>query len=367
MATGRSEARAASGVQAVLVTPLTGPLARFGRAGATALELWAREAPATLEVVDAHPDPAAAMARGRDRGGDVLFGPYGSGPAVAALAAVAGPAGPAVWNHGGATSRLAWPEFPRVLNVLAPASTYFQAVVRAVRAADPSAHTIALLHAETGFAIDVASGVGPVAAELGFDLDAVPFHAGQAVGAAAHLSGAALLLVVGSFEDEVAAARALLEDPARPWRAAAFVGAGVEDVLADLGVRREGLLAPTQWSARAALTVSPDEGPDAGWFREAYRQATGDEPDYPAAQAFAAGVLAARCLSDAGSSDDERVVASAVRLRCRTMYGAFGLDPYTGRQVAHRVLVVQWQDGARRVVWPPEQAERPLRLLGRQE
>jgi hypothetical protein len=49
------------------------------------------------------------------------------------------------------------------------------------------------------------------------------------------------------------------------------------------------------------------------------------------------------------------------------MYGAFGLDPYTGRQVAHRVLVVQWQDGARRVVWPPEQAERPLRLLGRQE
>jgi branched-chain amino acid transport system substrate-binding protein len=29
-------------------------------------------------------------------------------------------------------------------------------------------------------------------------------------------------------------------------------------------------------------------------------------------------------------------------------------------QFGHQVLTVQWQKGFRRVVWPPEQAERPL-------
>ena len=32
-----------------------------------------------------------------------------------------------------------------------------------------------------------------------------------------------------------------------------------------------------------------------------------------------------------------------------------------GRQSGHRVLTVQWQDGVRRVVWPPELATADLR------
>src|ERR671913_410478 len=92
-------------LRAVLVTPLPGPLAPFGAAGAAALRLWATRAPGLpapwtsvdLEVVDAHPAAGAAMRAGAARRPDVLFGPYGSGPAVAALAAT----GRAVWNHGG--------------------------------------------------------------------------------------------------------------------------------------------------------------------------------------------------------------------------------------------------------------------------
>ena len=70
---------------AALVTPLSGPLARYGRAGAAALGLWAREAQVELEVTDAHPSAAAALASavGGRRRPDVVFGPYGSGSAVA--------------------------------------------------------------------------------------------------------------------------------------------------------------------------------------------------------------------------------------------------------------------------------------------
>ena len=43
-------------------------------------------------------------------------------------------------------------------------------------------------------------------------------------------------------------------------------------------------------------------------------------------------------------------------------FGSFRLDPVTGLQVGHQMLVVQWQQGVRQVVWPPERAERRLIL-----
>jgi branched-chain amino acid transport system substrate-binding protein len=54
-------------------------------------------------------------------------------------------------------------------------------------------------------------------------------------------------------------------------------------------------------------------------------------------------------------------MAAACALECTTMYGPFRLDPRSRQQVGHQVLTVQWQDGARRVIWPPERAQAPLR------
>jgi branched-chain amino acid transport system substrate-binding protein len=98
----------------------------------------------------------------------------------------------------------------------------------------------------------------------------------------------------------------------------------------------------------ASAAPEPDEGPDAEWFPAARSgQAAGSEPSYPAAQAFAAGVFCARCLRD-GGVEDAAQLAAARRLGCTAFYGAFRPDPASGLQPGHEVLVVQWQDGARR-------------------
>jgi branched-chain amino acid transport system substrate-binding protein len=331
------------------------------------LELWSEYASATLEVVDAHPDPARAMTAAAVGRPAVLFGPYGSSPAVAAIGAVTRPNGPAVWNHGGATSRLAWPRFPRVLNVLAPASAYFHGILHAVRATGHPGASVTVLHADTGFARDVASGALTVGGELGYEVTPQVFQPGAAAGAARTAPAADIVLVAAGFDDELAAARVLLGAAGSRARVLGFVGAGVDEVLSELGDRRELLVGPSQWTVRSALGAPADEGPDAGWFVDRYRRTTGHEPEYPAAQAFAAGVLASRCVHDAASSEPADVVAAAARLRCRTLYGSFCLDPRTGQQVGHRVLTVQWQRGVRRVVWPPEPAEAPLLVPGRRE
>ena len=108
-----------SKLHAVLITPLTGPLLPFGHAGATGLSLWARHAArlplpwsgVDLEVRDSGSDVRASIHAALHDQPEVLFGPYGSHPML--VAARSCPR--ALWNHGGATSRLARPTFPRSL------------------------------------------------------------------------------------------------------------------------------------------------------------------------------------------------------------------------------------------------------------
>ncbi|HEY1324929.1 MAG TPA: ABC transporter substrate-binding protein [Streptosporangiaceae bacterium] len=340
-------------LRAALVTPLSGPLGRFGRAGAAALSLWAGwrgggfPAGIELTVFDAHPDPVTALRTAERLAPDLLFGPYGS----STTAAVAGATSRLVWNHGGARV----PGVGNLVSVLAPAGSYFRGAVRAVREVDPELPTLCVLSSDTGFSRAVAAGAVDEAGRLG--LRAAEGRLPVAEGTPpAGVREAGMLLVAGPFGDEAAAARRLL--PGR-WRAAGFVGAGVDEVLAELGAGREGLLGPAQWLAEAA--PPPDEGPSAGEFAAAYRHRTGTGPPYPAAQAFAAGVIAARCLREAGTADDAALMAAACALECTTMYGSFRLDPRSRQQVGHQVLTVQWQDGARRVIWPPEQAQAALR------
>ena len=301
----------------------------------------------------------------------LVFGPYGSGPTLRALATTQR----VVWNHGGASARIRWPAFPHAVNVLAPAPTYFQGTLEAIRGHDPEARRVTVFHSDTGFGRDIARGAIAAAQELGFEPQAKEFTRGHARRAASSLPEADVLLVAGSFDDELESARVLL---GRDWRAVGFVGAGVDEVLAPLGSSREGLLGPAQWIA--TVTTEPDEGPNSEWFCERYRLAVGGHPPYPAAQAFAAGLLATRCLRespqnsprrpvesqlhesplDVGASDDATQLAVARRLACRTLYGDFRLNPETGVQIGHRLITVQWQRGCRRAIWPPELAEATL-------
>ena len=329
-------------VRAVLVTPLSGALAEYGRAGAAGLRVWADRfadpGPVRLAVIDAHPDPRAAVREAEQHEPDLLFGPYGSGPMAKVAAATELP----VFNHGGALLE------PRehVVNVLAPAASYFRGALEALQREDPGIRRVSVLHGETGFGRGVGRGAEKTAERLGLAVERVALPVEP--------PDADVLLVAGRFEEELAVARRL-----RRGRWAAFVGAGVDEVLAELGDRREGLLGPAQWLPSAA--PEPDEGPTAAEFVAAYRNSTGTEPPYPAAQAFASGIIAARCLREAGVPDRSGLLEAARRLDRTTLFGRFRLDPASGRQVGHRVLTVQWQDGERVVVWPPEQARATLR------
>src|SRR6516164_131958 len=333
--------------RAVLVTPLSGPLARFGKAGASALALWADRSGVSLEVIDAYPSSVSAIQAAEARRPDVVFGPYGAGPALAAVAASKG----VIWNHGGATNRLARPAYPRVVNVESPAYHYLAAVLETLAAEGlGEGSEVVIMHVDTGFGREVAEGATMAARRLGLLRRSVTFRPGRAGDVLAQVPAGDVLLSAGSFDDDVAIAQ---WDSERRWRAVGLVAAGVDELRHAIGDRVEGLYGPCQWFDDG--TVDPAVGPNSEWFSRCYWDANGAEPPYPAAAAFAAGVLWQRCAKLAGTVESLPVMAASQRLDTTTLFGRFRVDPLTGVQTGHQIRVVQWRDEERVLV------DRPLR------
>jgi ABC-type branched-subunit amino acid transport system substrate-binding protein len=272
----------------------------------------------------------------------VVFGPYGSGPALAAAAASNG----VVWNHGGATARLAAPAYPRVVNVSSPAYAYLAAVLETL-AADGlgKGSEVVIMHVDTGFGREVAEGAMAAARRLGLLPRSVAFRPGRARDVLAQVPAGDVLLSAGSFDDDVAIAQ---WDSERRWRAVGLVAAGVDELQRAIGDRVEGLYGPCQWFDDE--TDDPEDGPNSEWFSQSYRDANGAEPPYPAAAAFAAGVVWQRCVKEAGTVESLPVRASSQRLDTTTLFGRFRVDRVTGVQTGHEIRVVHWRGGQRVLV-----------------
>ncbi|WP_082279898.1 ABC transporter substrate-binding protein [Mycobacterium colombiense] len=331
--------------RAVLVTPLSGPLARFGIAGARAVAFWADSCGVSLEVIDAYPSAASAIRAAEASRPNVVFGPYGSGPALAAAAASTG----VVWNHGGATARLARPAYPRVVNVESPAYRYLAAVLETLVADGlGKGSEVVIVHVDTGFGREVAEGAAVVARRLGLLWRSVAFRPGRARDMLARVPAGDVLLSAGSFDDDVAIAQWASE---HRWRAVGLVAAGVDELRHAIGDRVEGLYGPCQWLDDG--TDDPADGPNSQWFSHCYRDANGAEPPYPAAAAFAAGVVWKRCVKEADTMESSPVMAASQRLDTTTLFGRFRVDPVTGVQTGHQIRVVQWRDGERVLVDRP--------------
>src|SRR5438477_11578054 len=92
-------------------------------------------------------------------------------------------------------------------------------------------------------------------------------------------------------------------------------------------------------------------GPTSGWFLDSFQKQCGERPDYVAAGCFVSGLLLAECIRQAASLDDEELRTAASELDCHTLYGRFRIDPRSGMQTGHRVLLVRWK-GGHKVVLP---------------
>lgn len=87
-------------------------------------------------------------------------------------------------------------------------------------------------------------------------------------------------------------------------------------------------------------------------FVRAYQAQWSERPGAGAAHGFAAGMVLADAVRQAGSLDPEKLRATLAALETVTVLGGYKVDPESGAQLAARPAVVQILGGRPQVVWP---------------
>lgn len=284
---------------------------------------------------------------------DLLFGPYASSLSLAS-AEVVDSHGGLMWNQGGASDEIHEKKYSRVVSILSPASTYLLGLPHLVKELRPEAPRLALAHASSGvFSKMVSDGMEREAFRLGFETVmklefSVETRDFTPVINEVDQTRPDLLLGVGRIYNDLLFAKQISQRNLDVG-AIAFVATPIQQFRNALGPNREGMLGPSQWEFLGSDLWS-GYGPTS---REVVTLlgCEGDEVDYPAVQSFAAGLIAQRSVEDAGNLTPESLWHAAVRLDFSTFYGRFKIDAITGRQIGHKPVIVQWQNGEKVVVW----------------
>ena len=306
---------------------------------------------------------------------DLLVGPY-SAVLTNAAAEVARDHCKLLWNQGGASPLLYQRCNPWVVGILTPADEYLAGLLPAVRDVCPEASTVGIVRAAAGaFPRDVASGVERSIVEAGFrnllslKFDAAADDFGDVVEAVGEATPD-VLVVAGRFQNDLRIAELLAETAPR-LGAVAVVAAGVDAFRERLGGAAENFMGPSQWEPGAMR--EPDYGPTATEVQASFDRLrmNGERAghaviDYPMAQAYAVGIVMQRCIEECGSLEDEALRQAAASLDFTTFYGRFRIDPETGRQTGKPSLLVQWRQGRKAVVWPPELRQESMTYPWRQ-
>lgn len=170
---------------------------------------------------------------------------------------------------------------------------------------------------------------------------------------AARASGAQVLIVAGHFADSVNGRLALKKIGWTPKAYYATVGPAVQKYSDTLKNDANLTFASSQWEPTLPFPGAKD-------FTDAFNAAYQIAPSYHAASAYAAGQILEAAVGKAKSVDRQKLRDALSTLDTMTIMGRYGVDR-DGRQVRHFTTTVQWQNGKKEIVAPPElQTAKPI-------
>jgi branched-chain amino acid transport system substrate-binding protein len=152
------------------------------------------------------------------------------------------------------------------------------------------------------------------------------------------------------FQDAVLLVRQMKELGVEPKMVAATVGPSLPEFHKSLGPLSENIYGASQWEPVSTLRY-----PDIQRFIDDYKKEFGQEPTYQAAESYGAMQVLEAAVKKVGSLDREKLRDAMASLKVDTVFGPYQVDD-KGVQTAKTALLIQWQQGQRKVVWPDEVA-----------
>jgi branched-chain amino acid transport system substrate-binding protein len=304
-----------------------------------------------------------------------LLAPYSSG-LTSAAAPIADQYHVIMLSHGGASNAIFQKGYKYLVQILSPASEYFTGSLEIIKEKIPDAK-IAFIYENAKFASAVVNAAVKKAKEMGLN---VVYQKAYEHGTTdfstfineAKARGANVLLGGGHFEDGKALVKQAHDLGWHLKFISILVAPAEPKFYQDLDDIANGVAYPSQWEP--GVKYSPETAKKEGleWFGPTvsewikyFQYAQGNlslckglgEPSYHAAEAGAAILFLVKAVEKAGTLDNDAVRQAMNTLDIMTFFGRLKIDPKTGLQIGHEMLVVQWQNGKRVIVYPPEVAE----------
>ena len=295
---------------------------------------------------------------------DAVLGPYSS-PITEAVADLTERHKMPMIATGAATTSIFKKGRKFIFMLLSPAEAYLEGFVDL--AAKRGMKSIALIYEDTLFPKAIAQGASDLARRRGLQLAMLePYGKGntdfKAILAKVKAANPDALAAATYFNDAVAIARHLKELDINPRLFAVTVGGDLPKFYEELGKSAEFVYGATQWEPElvtlraGGLVPIARQFPGAREFVEAYhKEYPGADLSYHSAQGYAACQLLVEAIKRAGTTNGEKVRDVLASLDINTIYGAFKVDA-EGFQIAHKMLMFQWQDGKKVIVWPEQLA-----------
>jgi branched-chain amino acid transport system substrate-binding protein len=238
-----------------------------------------------------------------------------------------------------------------IFMVISPAEVYLEGLVD--MAAKRGLKTVAIINEDTLFPKASAAGTAEAAKKRGM----------QVVLQEAYPKGntdfSALLVKIKSlnpdviaagtyFDDAVAITRQMKELNVNPKMFGLTVGGDIPEFYDLLKQNAEYVYGSTQWDEALPYPGAKD-------FVATFTKKFKHEPSYHAAAGYAGCLIYAEAVKRAGTLDADKVREQLLKLETKTAFGEYKVDA-DGFQIAHKMVMLQWQDGKRVVVWPDDLA-----------
>jgi branched-chain amino acid transport system substrate-binding protein len=295
-----------------------------------------------------------------------IFAPYSSGLTLRG-APVAESRKMLYMDHGGANNKIFQQGFRYIIQTIGPATRYHEGTLDMIHEIDPKAKKVALAYEDSEFAKMVMAGAEEHAKKLGFEVvfkRTYPKGVTDLTPLLSALKAVRPDFVIGGghFEDGQLFNRQMADLDIDGTALSLIAAATLPAFYEALTSMAEGVMGPSHWeygvkySAEEAKEIGlPWIGPSQDEFVSLFKNALGKDiiPDYHAAEAGAAVLALVMGIEKADSVDSSEVRTAVDDLKFMSFYGGWEVDD-TGLQVGHSMVDVQWQNGKRVIVWPPE-------------
>jgi branched-chain amino acid transport system substrate-binding protein len=287
---------------------------------------------------------------------DAVMGPYSS-PISEAVANVTEKYKKVMVSPLAATTSIFKKGRKYIFMVVSPAEVYLEGLVD--MAAKRGLKTIAIVNEDTLFTKTSAIGTAEMAKKRGMQVvfqEAYPKGNTDFSALLTKLKAANPDIIAAAtyFDDAVAFTRQMKELNVNPKMYAVTVGGDLPEFYDLLKQNAEYIYGATQWEHTLPY-------PGQREFFTAYKTKFNREPVYHSAAGYAGCVIYLEAVKRAGSLDADKVRETLLKMELKTAFGDYKVDA-DGFQLAHKMVMLQWQDGKKVTVWPDELANGKVRF-----